>query len=376
MATRVPILFGIDVMARGGTELQLAGLIERLDRTRFEPHLLTLREQDPASVPADCQHLPLLVSSLADPRSALALGRLVAYLRRRGIAIVQTFFQDATIFGMAAARIAGVPIRLVSFRDLGFWRTPAQDRGMRMACRSATGFVANSVAVRDEFRAAYDLDPDRFAVIANGIDTSRFSCRLPDDPPRVVGLLGNLNRAVKRADLFVEAAGILAARYPEVRWEIVGEGHLRSGLAARAATLGLADRLTFRGSVRDVAALLPTWDIGVLCSDSEGFANALLEYMLSGCAVVATDVGGNRETIRQGVTGVLVPCGDARGLAAGIEELLGGGARSRRLAAEAHAEALRRYSWDRCVQSHHEMYDGLLAMRGDRVARKVRSART
>ncbi len=354
----VPILFGIDAMALGGTELQLRGLIDRLDRRRFEPHLLTLGNRDAALLPADCAHLDLQVTSLASPRTLREMARTIRYLRRHRIAIVQSFFQDATLFCVPAARIAGVPMRLVSFRDLGFWRTPGQVRALRAVYGLATGFVANSAAVRDRFCDLDGLDPARFTVIPNGLDVSRFAFRAPDEPPLVVGALGNLNRAVKRMDLLVEAAGLLAPRHPDVRWEIVGDGHLRPGLEARARALGLGDRLTFSGQLADAGAALRRWDVGVLPSDSEGFSNAILEYMLSGCAVVATDVGGNREAIQDGQTGCLVPPGDAGALAAALDRLLSGGGLARRLAASARAVAESRYSWEACLAAHETLYSG------------------
>lgn len=355
---RIPILFGIDALALGGTELQLCGLIDRLDRTRFEPHLLTTCNRDASLIPEDCAHLDLHVPSLASPQALRELTRAVGYLRHHRIRVVQSFFQDATLFCGPAARLANVPMRLVSFRDLGFWRTPMQVRALRGVYALATGFVANSEAVRDHFCAVDGLDRTRFAVIPNGLDVARFEFRLPADPPRVIGALGNLNREVKRMDLLVEAAGLLAARYPDVRWEIVGDGHLRPSLEARAHALGLADRLTFLGQLRDAIGALGRWDIGVLCSDSEGFSNAILEYMLSGCVVVATDVGGNREAIQDGESGCLVPPGDAGALASALERLLTGGDLARQLASAARTTAVARYSWDTCVAAHTKLYTG------------------
>ena len=363
---RTPILFGIDAMARGGTELQLRGLIDRLDRSKFEPHLLTLRNRDASLVPADCAHLDLHVPSLVGLHAARELMRTVQYLRRHRIQVVQTFFQDSTLFGGLAARLAGVPKRLVSFRDLGFWRTPGQEMALCTVYRLATGFVANSIAVRDNFCDVNRLDPNRFTVIPNGLDVARLTFHSPANPPRVVGILGNLNRDVKRIDLFVEAAGMLAPRHSDVRWEIVGDGHLRPGLESRATALGLGVRMIFHGQLANIDAVLARWDIGVLCSDTEGFSNALLEYMLCGCAVVTTDVGGNREAIHHDVSGILVPPGSAAALATGLERLLAGGDLALHLATSARAEAAQRYSWEVCLAAHEALYCGATTVKASR----------
>lgn len=357
----IPIVYVIDSMGRGGTELQLAGLIARLDRRRFAPSLVTLRHFDAGVLPADCPHTHLGTGSFVSPRTLVAVGGLARRLRRDGTAIVQTYFQDGTIFGGTAARLAGTPVRIASFRDMGFWRTPGKELVLRRIYGAMTGFVANSPAVRDDFCRRDGLDPARVTVIPNGIEVERIAFAPPRQKPVVVGIVGNLNRPVKRIDLFIEAAGILHRDHPQARWEIVGDGPLRPELEGRARALGLGAALRFHGRVPDAAGLVAGWDVGVLCSDSEGFSNALLEYMLAGAAVVATDVGGNREAIDHGNTGLLVPAGDAEALAAAIGALLADGALAGRLALAAAAEARARYGWERCVQAHEELYAQLLA---------------
>jgi glycosyltransferase involved in cell wall biosynthesis len=227
-----------------------------------------------------------------------------------------------------------------------------------------TGFVANSAAVRDHFSRRDGLAPDRITIVRNGLDAAALPFRPPSAPPRRVGILGNLNRPVKRIDLFVEATGRLAQRFPEVSWEIVGDGELRPRLEARARELGVAERTTFHGRLAQVGALLGRWDIGVLCSDSEGFSNALLEYMLAGAAVVATAVGGNREVVEHDVTGLLVPPGDAGALAAAIARLLAEDGLAGRLAAGARSLVENRFSWETCVRAHEDLYRDALRRRG------------
>jgi glycosyltransferase involved in cell wall biosynthesis len=358
------VLYCIDSLVRGGTELQLAGLIRRLDRSRFRPHLCTLRPGDPALLPEDCPHLALEVPALLRPGTLGALRRTIRTLRREGIAVVQTFFQDATAFGAAAARLAGVPVRLASFRDLGFWRTPRLEFQMRRAYPLLTGFLANSEAVKEHFCRRDGLDPARVAVIPNGVEVARYEYVEHDGEPPAVGIVGNLNRRVKRTDLFLAAAGRLAAAHPGVSWHVVGDGSLRERCEAQARELGIAERVVFAGRCGDVPGYLGRLGVGVNCSDSEGFSNAVLEYMLRGCAVVATDVGGNREAVRHGETGLLVPPGDAGALAAAVERLLTEPGLRRRLARRAREEAVRRFAWERCVAAHEAHYLSALAAAG------------
>jgi L-malate glycosyltransferase len=354
--TPTKILYVIDGIGRGGTELQLVGLLQRLDRKLFKPMICTLTDIDNSLIPDDCHHLRLQSRSLLSPGGLRNLWTLRNFMRDEKIDIVQTFFQDATLLGATAARLAGVPVRIGSFRDLGFWRTRRQEIALRRVYAGMTAFLANSSAVRDHFCTHDGLDPQRVTVIPNGLDVEAFDFTAPAEMPLRVGIVGNLNRRVKRADLFIEAAGRLAARFPDVQWTVVGDGDQKPALQKRAADLGLADRMDFPGRVGDVASLLKTWDVAVICSDSEGLSNALLEYMLCGCAVVATAVGGNLDLVRDDVTGLLVPTDDDAALADAVGRLLADGALCGRLARAAREKVERDYSWQACVSAHQAFY--------------------
>lgn len=360
--TAIPVLYCIDSLpASGGTEGQLVGLLERLDRSRFLPHLCTLRPDVPLrAIPTDCPHLPLDVPKVMGLGAVGESTRLVQYLRRHKIRVVQTFFQDATVFGIWTARRAGVPVNLISFRDLGFWRTAKLQFLMRRTYPLAAGFVVNSTAVRDHFVARDNLAPARFHVIGNGVDTSAVAYEPRTLPPPRVVLVGNLNRLVKRPELFIRAAALVKARCPEVRWQLIGDGCLRGGLEALVRKLDVSDTVSFLGRRSDVAACLQGAAIGVNCSDSEGFSNAVLEYMLAGCAVVATAVGGNSELIRDGIDGRLVPANDAEALAAAVVEMCRDPARARGMAAAARKRVETEFDWERCVGQTQDLYTELV----------------
>ncbi|MFH1843457.1 MAG: glycosyltransferase [bacterium] len=356
----IGILYCIDSLQRGGTELQLAGLLQRLDRTRFQPHLCTLRRSDSSLRPADCPHLELDLPALLRPRAGSAVWRLRSYLRQRDIAIVQTFFQDATLIGAVAAWLARTPARIGCFRDLGFWRNRKEEFRLRCAYPFLTGFLANSEAVKDHICQVDGLSPDRITVIPNGIDPRLFPFVEHTEQQLAVGFVGNLNRRVKRADLFIRAAGRLAPDFPDVTWHVLGDGVLRPECEALAASLQLGDRMVFTGRIAGVSDYLERLAVGVLCSDSEGFSNAVLEYMLRGNAVVATAVGGNREAIQTELTGLLVPAGDDAALAEAIGRFLRDRELRQACAVRARRAAVERYDWSNTLALHEEYYQRAL----------------
>lgn len=356
----VKVLYCIDNLLRGGTELQLIGLIERLDPTKYTPYLLTIRASDPTLTPANCQHLAWHVPKLFSIAGVIALLKLICFLRREKISLVQTFFQDSTLFGGFAAALARVPARIACFRDLGFWNNKKQAFLLKRVYRLMTGFICNADTVRDHFVTHFGIDRNKAQVLRNGIDVSSLPYIDHPNPSQHIGIVGNMTRPVKRTDLFIKAAAIVAQTHPEISWHIIGDGHMRSELEQLARTLAVFDKLHFAGRVSDVAGYLEQLDIGVISSDSEGLSNALLEYMFKGVAVVATAVGGNPELIADGKTGLLVPPNNEQQLASAILRLLEDNDLKITLAQAARQKAEQEYSWEKCMAAHDNYYQAQL----------------
>ena len=259
--------------------------------------------------------------------------RCAAYLRENKIDLVHTHCFYANIFGMAAATLAGVPVRVASKRETGKMRTAAQDFVEKLAFGRADAIVVNAAAVRDHL-IQHSIEPEKIRVIYNGLDFSRFSnsdndklrtvesFRLPtDETIRFVTLVANLRHAVKNVPNLLRAAKIVTAKIPDTHFVIAGEGELESDLKSMASELGLNGNVHFIGRCTDVPALLDISDICVLTSTAEGFANSILEYMAAGKAVIATNVGGAAEAIVDGETGYLIPSGDDPALGSQVDRI-------------------------------------------------------
>jgi L-malate glycosyltransferase len=121
----------------------------------------------------------------------------------------------------------------------------------------------------------------------------------------------------------LRAAAKVAELEPRVRWALAGDGQERAALEALAAELGIQDRVLFLGDITEVPAFLQHCRVGVLTpSGNEGLSNTILEYMAARLPVVATDCGGNKELVREGETGYVVPIGDAKALADAVVALV------------------------------------------------------
>jgi glycosyltransferase involved in cell wall biosynthesis len=355
----------IDELTTAGTETQLVALIRHLDRTRVEPYLCLLRGTDPRSralEPDGCPVMRLGVRSFRHPSALAAAWRLARFLRREQIDLFQVYFPESTYLGVPAAWLAGVPRVLRTRNNLGYWLTPWHRRLGRLCDLLSDGLIANCDACRDAVVTDEGLSPERVFVLENGVDLARFPNPLASERSRRVGVTANL-RPVKGLDVFLRAAALVAAEHPDASFHLAGEGPMRAELGRLAHDLGLGARLALWGSVADVPAFLAGLDIAVLPSLSEGMSNALLEYMAAGRAVVATAVGGNVGLIEDGVTGLLVPPGDAPRLAAAIARLLSDPVLAARLGAAARRRVEKRCGRAAMVRRFETFYRGLFGGR-------------
>jgi len=150
------------------------------------------------------------------------------------------------------------------------------------------------------------------------------------------------------------------------RFIVVGDGPLKGETSALANRLGLGTDVFFTGRCEQVADLLAISDVCVLSSMAEGFSNSILEYMGAGRPVVATNVGGAREAIIEGVTGHLAPPGDYEMMAARITELLRNPERARSMGRRGRQVVEEKFSPAAQLAKTEQLYDRLLARVNER----------
>jgi glycosyltransferase involved in cell wall biosynthesis len=168
--------------------------------------------------------------------------------------------------------------------------------------------------------------------------------------------------AQKNPLLFVAAAAALRARLPAARFVLIGDGPLRGEVEAAVRAAGLGDACIVAGERSDVQELLRQADLFWLTSDWEGLPNALIEALACGLPVVATDVGGTGELVRDGQEGFLVAPGDREELVARSIEILGAPLVHARMRAAARARA-EVFGVEAMVQATHAVYRRALARR-------------
>ncbi len=376
---RIRVLVFTNTFRVGGSERQAVELIRSLDRARFELMVSCFRPDGPLlrDLPADVTLTePFPLTKFWSVGALRQAWRFVRLLRHRRVDVVQCFDFYSNVFAIPLARLAGVPVVLGCRRDEGTVRTSAQRRVEHWCYRYADAVVANGAVIRRQLVERDGLAPDRVVVVHNGIDLARFdrlAARAPARPAGAVrrptiAVVANL-RPEKGHLVFLQAAARLAQRCPDAEFVIAGDGPERDRIAARLAASPAASRVRLAGAVSNVPAFLRNVDIVALPSlTNEGFPNAAMEAMAAARPLVATDSGGTRELVVDGVTGYLVPPGDAAQLADRLAELCADPLARRRMGERGRERVASMFTADRMGQRFGALFETLLA-RGSRQRR-------
>jgi len=273
----------------------------------------------------------------------LTLWKLFERLKREGFDLVNTHTPKAGILGPIAAKLAGVPIIIHTVHGFLFHdNVPIPKRFIFMGAEKLTAtfadylFSQSSEDIEQAIKHKICL-PENIFYIGNGIDVTRFNPHNISIPPQkkreyvgikadefVVGIVARLVYEKGYMELF-QAAAELTRKFDNVKFLVVGpvENERKDAVNLEILEeLGIEEDVIFLGMRKDVAELYSIMDIFVLPSWREGIPRALMEAMAMEVPVVATNIRGCREVVKNGETGLLVPVRNHQALAEAIAILL------------------------------------------------------
>jgi glycosyltransferase involved in cell wall biosynthesis len=348
-AGRAHVVHVITMLEWGGAQENTLFTVERLDPLRFEsslaagpggmldPRAAALGEARFRTVPDLCRE----VRPRRDIRAFLQLRSLLRetrFLAGGSPLIVHTHSSKAGILGRAAARAERADAIVHSVHGFGFHdgQPPAVRafyvRLERVAARWTDAFVVVSEENARLGSREGIFPPGKCRLIRSGFDTGRFleGCRsagrgligVREGVP-VVGTVAVMKPQKAPLD-FVAVARRVAARFPEARFVMVGDGDMRPEVERAVSDAGLSDRFHLLGWRPDVPDLISAFDVFLLTSRWEGLPKVVPQALIAGVPVVATAVDGTKEIVDEGLDGFLARPGDVVAMAEGVGRLLSG----------------------------------------------------
>lgn len=280
-------------------------------------HTVTLADEGLSTLP------PAIAELAADlPGSILEeILNLVEEFRVRRPSVVHAWQDSSSIKAGIAAVIAGVPrivlaSRNVTPKNFTYYQDYMYPAYRALAALDRVSLLNNSEAGAADYTLWLDLPSARFVVVRNGVDLGymkriggqaireyRHSLGIPENA-QVVGSIFRF-WAEKRPMLWLQTAALVAKRFPETHFLIVGEGPMRREMESFIDNSGLKGKVHLPGARPKVDLPLSAMNIFVLTSEYEGTPNVVLEAQWLGLPIVATDAGGTRESFASGITGFL-----------------------------------------------------------------------
>lgn len=372
------VFYLVDSLNIGGTETQAVELARRMDPAKYDVTLACLRKEGPLLEKLNGSAVNVVEfypkGGIDSPRGLYQLTRMVAYLRRGKFDVVHAHDLWSNLIGVAAGKLARVPVIVTSQRDLSHagWYQSRRKKWLRRAQNASSTVLTNARTIREGLVGGEGLAAGKVRVIYNGVDLDRFhsspSTRARLFPgmerAKLIVLVGNMHTDVKGQPTLIAAAPEIVARFPQARFVLVGDGEKRKDFEATAQAAGVSGNFMFLGRRNDVADILAACDIAVLPSAAEGMPNAVLEYMAAGLPVVASAVGGNLEVVADGETGLLVRPGDAGALGQALLRLLADDVLALRLAGEGRELVEQKFSFERLTREVGALYEELLQAKG------------
>ena len=357
---RIRVMWLAKGLGQGGMERLLVTHARLGDRQAFD-YRAAYQLDRPHSVIDELLAEDVPVSKL-EQGAAFPLD-VVRFVRQHRIDVVHVHSPATAAQVRPVLRVASPSTRIV-YTEHNRW--DRYTRVTRAANRATYRLNHRTIAVSEDCRSS--ISPSlRTAVrpLVHGVDVRAVAGHLGDrsaarselgvdDDQLVVGTVANLRRQ-KNYPLLLEVAESVTRERPHVRFVAVGQGPMEDELRAVQRELGLGDRFRFLGFRADVHRVMSAFDLFCLSSDHEGLPVAVMEAKALGLPVVATDVGGLREAITDGVDGRLVPRGDRDALTRAVVDLATDPATRAAMGAASGDDALR-FDAQRAVEELELIY--------------------
>jgi glycosyltransferase involved in cell wall biosynthesis len=346
-----------------GSEAHLLSLLPRLKDRGWDVRFLMLHEHEPGAWDfareLTARGIPLDSIPLAADVDPVAFLRLAAYLARQSPTILHTHLVHADVYGQLTGALTGVPVRVSTKHGFNEFR---ENRGFALGDRAIASLAHTHIAISRGLARYLEevegFDGSSFEVVHYGIDPDGSPRPYRGSEPRLlcVGRLIPIKGHIVLLRAFAEAR----RQVPALRLDIAGRGPLEPALRALARELEVDDAVRFLGYVAPVQRAIENAAIVVVPSMGEGFGMVALEAMERARPVIAAEIGGLGELVEEGVTGLLVPPGEADPLAEALVRLGADLELAAEMGEAGRRRALEHFLQERCTERTELLYEEAL----------------
>jgi glycosyltransferase involved in cell wall biosynthesis len=346
-----------------GSEAHLLSLLPRLKERGWDVRFLMLHEHEPGAWDfareLTARGIPLEAIPLAADVDPIAFLRLAGYLARSRPRILHTHLVHADVYGQLTGALTGVPVRVSTKHGFNEFR---ENRGFALGDRAIASLAHTHIAISRGLARYLEevegFDGASFEIVHYGIDPNGSPEPYRGDEPRLlcVGRLIPIKGHIVLLRAFAEARRAV----PGLQLDVAGRGPLEPALRALAKELEVEDAVRFLGHVAPIQGAIEEAAAVVVPSMGEGFGMVALEAMERARPVIAAEIGGLGELVEEGVTGVLVPAGEAEPLARAIVRLASNLDLAAEMGKAGRRRAVEQFLQERCTDRTELLYEEAL----------------
>ena len=378
---KIRALHLVEDLKIGGAERLIADIAEGLDSQKFDVTVWCVARGGEIADELNEKGIKVKILGIISYYNPLNILKLARLLRKAKPDIVHIHGYFASVIGRIAAKIAGILI-LINHVHSTYWDYRKRHILMEKFLSIFTHkIICCSKAVEDFVRDYERIKPSKTVVIYNSVDEDNFSTFKNGSSAKAqlgvdsgVSLVGTVSSLAphKGHKYLIQAAPMILDILPSTKFLIVGDGILREKLEEQVKNLNLISNVIFTGTRKNIPDLLSAMDIFVLPSCSrEGLGISIIEAMAAEKPVVATDIGGIPEVVKNGETGLLVLPRNSEALAQAIIELLRNPKKANTMGKKGKIRFQEKFTNKRMLSEVENLYVALLNQKKENQTEKI-----
>ena len=366
---KINVVHLVEELTIGGLEKILTTIVLNLNKKKYNVSVWCLREGGFFADKLVKEGIDVKILHISTSRNPLSIYKLYRLLKSHKFDIIHTHAYSAGTIGRMSAFFAGVPVIISHNHNIYDYYNKYHHLVERFLSYITDGIICVSDMIKKFANETQGIDTKKLVTIYNGIENIRSvsgketsSLRKELGIPRNHTVMGTVAQFSEKKGLayLIKSASILLEHRKDVNFLLVGDGTIMGDLKQLCHNLKIGENVIFTGERSDIPEMLSLIDIFVLPSIREGLPLAILEAMACGKAVIATNVGGVPEVVKNGISGILVPPKDPEALHCAMNELLGNRGKLKKMGYNGKRVSIESFSSKTMVGKIEDLYDSLL----------------